>query len=184
MTRDERRRTKDERRKAKGKSPRVDVKRLARYFAAQPDVVVVYLFGSVAKGTARPQSDVDIAVLFDAHLNAERRFEREMESARDIAHFATREMDVRSLHDVSPLFLAEVLRYGQPLYARCERERVEFQVRAMSLYLDTQPLREFFKRHLFQEIKEGKFGHRRRSHPVAARSAPTIQSTVVASSCV
>jgi predicted nucleotidyltransferase len=29
----------------------------------EPDVVVAYLFGSVARGTAGPLSDVDVAVL-------------------------------------------------------------------------------------------------------------------------
>ncbi|RME36982.1 MAG: nucleotidyltransferase domain-containing protein, partial [Thermoflexia bacterium] len=35
---------------------------LLEYLAAQPDVVAAYLFGSVAEGRARLQSDVDIAV--------------------------------------------------------------------------------------------------------------------------
>jgi predicted nucleotidyltransferase len=32
---------------------------------AQPGIAAVYLFGSVARGTARPASDVDLAVLFE-----------------------------------------------------------------------------------------------------------------------
>ncbi|MCX7840160.1 MAG: nucleotidyltransferase domain-containing protein [Anaerolineae bacterium] len=177
MTKDERRRTKIKRARA----PQVDYAGLARYFATQPDVVVAYLFGSVAKGSARPQSDVDIAVLFDARLNAEQRLQRERDIVGDLSCFATRTIDVRSLHCVSPVFVAQVLRYGQLLYARHPHERIEFEVRAMSTYLDTQPLREFFKRHLFQEIKEGNFG-RRRSHRGAARTAPTIPSAVVTNS--
>jgi len=35
-------------------------------FAAEPRVVTAYLFGSVARGTASPGSDVDVAVLLEA----------------------------------------------------------------------------------------------------------------------
>jgi predicted nucleotidyltransferase len=35
------------------------------FFSARPEgIAAVYLFGSVARGTARPDSDVDVAVLF------------------------------------------------------------------------------------------------------------------------
>jgi len=171
--------------KTRPRAPRVDVEGLARYFAAQPDVVVAYLFGSVAKGTARPQSDVDIAVLFDARLEVFARVEREMEIARHLPkELATGEIDLRSLHDASPVFLAQVLDAGKLVYARSEPERIAFEVRAMSAYLDTQPLREYFKQQLFQEIKEGNFGRRRRCHSRAPRITPTIPGAVVGDSRV
>jgi len=44
---------------------------LREYLASQPDVVAAYVFGSVAQGRARPQSDVDIAVLLTADLDEE-----------------------------------------------------------------------------------------------------------------
>jgi predicted nucleotidyltransferase len=34
-------------------------------FRDRSDVIAVYLFGSTARGTARLESDVDVAVLFD-----------------------------------------------------------------------------------------------------------------------
>jgi predicted nucleotidyltransferase len=36
---------------------------LRQYFEPQPDILAVYLFGSLAEGTATPASDVDVAVL-------------------------------------------------------------------------------------------------------------------------
>lgn len=130
---------------------------------------------------AHSKSDVDIAILFDMYLDAEQRLQRERELERDLSRLATHKIDVRSLHQASPVFVAQVLRYGQLIYARHPSECIEFEVRAMSIYLDTQPLREFFKRYLFQEIKEGNFG-RRRSHLGAARITPTISSAVAANS--
>ena len=41
----------------------IDLEAIQSYFAGQPEVVVAYLFGSVARGRANHLSDVDIAVL-------------------------------------------------------------------------------------------------------------------------
>ena len=38
---------------------------LAERLKPEADVAVAYLFGSRARGTARPNSDVDVAVLLD-----------------------------------------------------------------------------------------------------------------------
>lgn len=89
MTKDEKRKT-----KVKGKyTPKVDLEGLAPYFAAQPDVVVAYLFGSFAKGMAHSKSDVDIAILFDMYLDAEQRLQRERELERDLSRLATHKTD-------------------------------------------------------------------------------------------
>lgn len=158
------------------RKPRVDVAGLAKFFAQQPDVVVAYLFGSVAKGTARAQSDVDVAVLLDERLEPSRMAKRYLEILGRIpSTLATHEIDVRSLNEATPVFLAQVVGLGKLIYARSKKEQIEFEVRAMTAYLDTKPLREFFKRALFREIEEGNFGRRRRRHPISPGVAQTVQ---------
>ena len=45
-------------------APLID--RLRGFFASKGEgIVCVYLFGSVARGSARPESDIDVAVLFE-----------------------------------------------------------------------------------------------------------------------
>ncbi|MDE3091325.1 MAG: nucleotidyltransferase domain-containing protein, partial [Chloroflexota bacterium] len=124
------------------RKPRVDIAKLAQFFAQQPDVVVAYLFGSVAKGTARPQSDVDVAVLFDARLDRFARADRFLDLLGRIpSELSTHEFDLRLLNDTTPVFLAQVIGSGEPIYARSRREQIDFEVRAMTEYIDTQPLR-------------------------------------------
>jgi len=41
---------------------------IATFFADRPGVAAVYLFGSLAAGTATPESDVDIGVLYQRGL--------------------------------------------------------------------------------------------------------------------
>jgi predicted nucleotidyltransferase len=52
-----------------------EMQRLAHYLADQPDVLVAYLFGSCARGSATPHSDVDIAVLAPQTLSREQAFD-------------------------------------------------------------------------------------------------------------
>ena len=44
--------------------------RLAALFAAQPEVRLAYLFGSLARGTATPESDADVAISLGRPMSA------------------------------------------------------------------------------------------------------------------
>jgi len=170
--------------KTRPRAPRVNVAGLARYFAAQPDVVVAYLFGSVAKGTARPQSDVDIAVLFDARLDASERGARYFSLlGRALERFTTAPVDVRLLNDATPLFCFQVLKYGKVIYARTRAERIAFQVSVMTKYADSKPLRDFFTQDLYRRIREGRFGERRENnHSRALETARRLYAQVARTS--
>lgn len=147
------------------RQPRVDIESMARYFAAQPDVVVAYLFGSVAQGAARPQSDVDVAVLFDAQLDSLERGKRYFDLLGSaLERFVSHPVDVRVLNETTALFCFQVIKYGRVIYERTRAERIAFEVRTMTNYADTKPLRDFFTQDLYRRIREGKFGERRKDH--------------------
>jgi predicted nucleotidyltransferase len=153
---------------------------MAAYFARQPEVVLAYLFGSVAKGTARPESDVDVAVLFDAKLDPFERGERYFNllgSALD--SFANRPVDVRMLNGAGPLFCSQVVRHGWVIYERSRAERIAFQVFTMANYADTKPMRDLFTQVLYRRIQEGRFGERtRRHHPSTLEIARQIHERI------
>lgn len=54
----------------------IDFQPLCAFLATQDEVVVAYLFGSVAQGRARPGSDVDLALLLSANLEPDLRADR------------------------------------------------------------------------------------------------------------
>ena len=136
---------------------------LLEYLASQPDVVAAYIFGSVAQGRARPQSDVDIAVLLSADLDEETRFDRRLRLGWEVERLIGHQTDLVVLNDAPPLLQHQVLKHGRLIFERDRAARVEFEVRAGQIYADLKPMYDFHTRDLLQKIKEvGLVGRRRR----------------------
>lgn len=51
----------------------LDVDALRRLLLRHPDIRLAYLFGSLARGRGGPESDLDLAILADKPLSAERK---------------------------------------------------------------------------------------------------------------
>ncbi|MGH8190114.1 MAG: type VII toxin-antitoxin system MntA family adenylyltransferase antitoxin, partial [Rhodanobacteraceae bacterium] len=96
-----------------GLRPSRELQELAKRLAAEPDVAFASVFGSVARGTARPDSDIDVGVLLDAPLGSARR--RELVEA--LAQVTGRPVDLVDLREAGPELLLSALR-GERLIGR------------------------------------------------------------------
>lgn len=139
------------------------VEALRSYFASQPDVVAAYLFGSQATAKARPESDVDSAVLLPEE-DSFARFKRRLRLIDAVSEVCGREADVIVLNDAPPLLQHQVLKEGRLIFERDKAARVEFEVRAGKIYADLKPMYDYHTRDLLQKIKEVGLGGRRRRH--------------------
>jgi predicted nucleotidyltransferase len=121
-------------------------KKLADYFRQRSDIAAVYLFGSVARGTARASSDVDVGVLYRAPLAPTLEAQPYGDEARLSEQFA-RTVQVVELN-VAPVDLVHrVLRDGILVLDLDKSRRIAFEVRARNEYFDLLPmLREYRKR--------------------------------------
>lgn len=139
--------------------------RLARALEGDPSVRLAWLHGSRARGTARRESDFDVAVLLDDDHAANPTaikdsiwrlagaFGREVPSDR---------LDLVLLNDAPALLRHRVVRDGVLLFARSEPERVRFVLRTIREYQDLEPRLREHTRHRVQRLKErresGRFG--------------------------
>jgi uncharacterized protein len=146
-------------------APTIDLAGMKQYFARQPDIVVAYLFGSVARGRAHKLSDLDVAVLFASEVGLDETVERQLQLMGDLEQFADREVQVTVLNRATPLLAYQVVKYGTLLFERSRAERVAFYVRTLSIYFDFQPTLDLLNRAVERRIKEGRFGHRRDRNP-------------------
>lgn len=112
---------------------------------APPEVLAVYLFGSVARNTATPSSDVDLGLLLSSGqipsleggmLDYEARLERTL---------GVRVQTV-VLNDAPPDLVHRVLRDGRLLVDRERAARIRFEVRARNLYFDLAPILTAYRR--------------------------------------
>lgn len=95
-----------------------------------PGLIALYRFGSHAKGTARPDSDMDLAILAGAPLPALRLFEL----AQDLAVHLHQEVDLVDLRTASTVMRMQVLATGTCLASLNDPARREFEMYAYSDY--------------------------------------------------
>lgn len=144
--------------------PRVNVDGMVEALSGQTDVIVAYLFGSVARGQARPDSDIDIAVLLDADLDPRDLVLRQLDLMALLEPHSDHEVQVVLLNTASPQLAYEAIKNSIRLTQRSEKERVAFEVRAMKRYFDIKPMLAFQNQVLYKQIREvGLGGGRRRN---------------------
>lgn len=111
-----------------------------------------YLFGSRAKGRAVPESDFDIAVLFNVPPSDPLALEETSRLALELSAVLPAKVDVVSLHAASLLLKYEVIAHGKPLYCADENERKYFEVAVIKEYIDEEPIRKLYNEALYKKV--------------------------------
>ncbi len=120
---------------------------LARLRAAAPvalaprqEIVLAYLYGSVARGRPMPWSDVDVALVLDPPLAPADRlaFELEVELALASAS-GLHQVEVRVVNDAPILVQGAVVTEGLLVYARDDERRIAYETATRSRYFDFLP---------------------------------------------
>ena len=129
-----------------------------RCVSARQDVHAAYVFGSVASGRARPDSDVDVAVLLaDRRGRRLDRLSYRLALIADLGSALRRSnVDVVILNDATPLLAHRVLSQGRLVFERSASARVRFQVDVARRYQDVRPLLETHLHYLKTHAREGR----------------------------
>lgn len=123
---------------------RIEAK-LRELLAPRAEITTAYLFGSVARGTCRVSSDVDVAVLFATDpppTLAGLGLDLEAELERDLGH----PVQVVVLNRAPVDLVHRVLRDGKLLKEASPVARIDFEVRARNLYFDLLPILRRYRR--------------------------------------
>jgi predicted nucleotidyltransferase len=120
--------------------------RLRAYFADAPgDVLAAYVFGSEARGEARPGSDVDVGVLLGRRPPATL-LAQPYALADELQGVLGRRVDVVVLDTAPPDLLHRVLRDGILVLDRDRTARIRFEVAARNAYFDLKPFLDRYRR--------------------------------------
>jgi len=112
---------------------------LRHALADEPAVVCAWLFGSVARGTARPDSDVDVAVLADLPSGRDSLAWRSELEAR-LSRQVRRTVQIVAADRAPADLVRRVLRDGLLLVDRDRKRRVALEVRKRIEYFDMTPV--------------------------------------------
>ena len=154
----------------------------------QPDLIAVYLFGSIAEGKNHLQSDIDVAVLFIDSLEPAEIFQETLNIGTALESTLPYPIDVVALNLAGPFLCFQVIQKGEVIIQRDEVARCLFHVRTMNLYFDAKPFFDYQQQMTIRRIREkglrhGYQGHhdplakvralRKRFRPVAASGSVT-----------
>jgi uncharacterized protein len=119
---------------------------ITEYFGNRPGVAAVYLFGSVAKGTARVDSDVDIGVLYQ-NSTPKTLIGQPFADEADLAQRLARSVQIIVMNQAPADLVHRILRDGILVLEPDRSRRIAFEVRSRNEYFDLLPiLREYRKR--------------------------------------
>ena len=122
--------------------------RLHQFFASPsegPEIAAAYLFGSVARGTPRPGSDVDVGILYSeepprtlAGLG--------LDLEGDLEKLLRLPVQVVVLNRAPVDLVVRVLRDGKLLFVGDASKRVRFEVRSRMEFWDLEPFLRRYRR--------------------------------------
>ena len=112
------------------------VKKIQHLINKEPDVIFAYLFGSVATGNNRKDSDVDIAVYFSPELDKLERFDLRLKLADQLAVTLSSDVDLVDIISAPLSLRHQIMREGILISERCKSERVSFEVYSRREYFD------------------------------------------------
>lgn len=107
---------------------------LASFFSNETRIYVAYLFGSYAKKTQINESDIDIAVLLSE--TPRKLLAYHLYLVNQISKMTKKDVDLIVLNVSSPLLKHQVIKHGKVIYSKDEKERIVFEAKAESEYLD------------------------------------------------
>ena len=111
-----------------------------------PAILAVYLFGSQSTGKAKPESDLDLAILLQPGQEEDIPI---LELAVTLEKALGRRVDLVILNRAGELLKYQVRRYGRLLYDRDPRLRKQFEVRGRKSFEDFLYLHRRYRSRIF-----------------------------------
>jgi hypothetical protein len=129
--------------------PSLSFEELHRVFEKHERIMLVYLFGSLARGQETSLSDVDIAVLLEELPDDLLGFTLNL--IDELSVILGDRVDLVFLNEAPPLLRHQVIKHGRVIYSRSEEERVRFEVKSEREYLDLSFLYRRYNQVLLEE---------------------------------
>ena len=117
---------------------------LVQAIASRKEVLAAYVFGSVASGRERPDSDIDVAVLVDTSSIPEDLLHYRLQLMAELGQVLKRsDLELVVLNEAPPALAQNAISKGKLIFERSRSARIRFQIRTFNAFLDTKPMRDY-----------------------------------------
>ena len=128
---------------------------VARVCSRRREIQAAYIFGSVAQGRTRPDSDIDIAVLLTRPLTGDRALRYRLDLTVALGAALHRDdVQLVMLNEAPSLLAHRVLSRGVLVFERSRAARTRFQVETARRHADMVPAIERYIEHLKKQTRE------------------------------
>ena len=131
------------------------IKAIEEIITKRPEIDFANLFGSYARGTENPNSDLDIAVKLSG--DKKEKLKIRLELMADLSGIAPR-IDLIDIQSMNPLLAYKVAAEGVTIYAKDEKEVVRFRADAFGKYPDYKRLMAPHQEAMLKRIEENTYG--------------------------
>lgn len=131
------------------------IDKIKEYYVSKPEVIAVYLYGSFARGEAKADSDIDLAVLVEESDKYKGFAIPQVVFAQDLTEKLGREIEVQDLTSVALEFKHRVITEGILIYCNAPEKRIGFEVSTINRYFDLKPFYDEYYRYLSLIAKRG-----------------------------
>jgi len=114
------------------------IKKIVNELKKIKDVKIIYLFGSYAKRTEKPISDIDICIITKKNISRDKK--------EEIGSYSGPKVEISFFWDLPLTVQYKVLKEGKPLFQKDESFLHEVTVNTLKKYLDFKPTIEKFTR--------------------------------------
>lgn len=117
---------------------------ISRVLRRREEILVAYLYGSMAKGYEGRKSDIDVGLLLKKDFRSDSLYPSRIAGEIKEECGLVRDVDVRILNGRSYRFLHQVIKEGEVILSQDERQRVRFETSVIDAYIDFKP---FYKQY-------------------------------------
>lgn len=123
-------------------------KKLIDILQENSGIAAALLFGSQASENANQESDIDIALLYNAQCVPDGL--ELLQYKQDLSDQMEQDVDIVVLNEASPIIAMQTIKHGVPLFLRDKKAYDKFEIKLITDYADIKYLRDPFERNILK----------------------------------